>query len=592
MSSEQVIRKSGNTNTSMTEYIKQREGRAVAIFYNSAELSDPDGKQINRPRRFATSSARTFLQFGRTTQISLTAQTELAATNPQFVITRNPQLYRTSQESSSGGSPAPAPAPAPVNIQLVNGTASDVFVVKYSSSGNPVWARRMTSPGSSDIGKSIVTDSDGNIYVAGQYNGDLIIYDEDNETTFATLIQFDIYIHGFIVKYNSDGVPQWARRITGTGTSTSCNGIKIDSNKNVYVTGIFQGSVTFYNSNNSTSFKTISRNSTEVEIFLAKYNTNGIPQWATHALQLDPNRAFAIAVDSNGNSYITGQYQNTLTFYNENGTTFATTLTTPGSIEVFVAKYNTSGFVVWVARLVSGGDDIGNGIATDSNGNVFVTGSYQGTLTMYNQDNTTQFTTLTQVLNNDIFIVKYDTDGVPKWARRITSSGNDIGYAITTDSTGNIYATGRYGLTATIYTQNNSTTFATLNSAGNTDVYIVKYDTDGIPLWARRIGSTSSDTGFGISTDSSSNVYVTGGYTGNLIIYDTNNSSTFTTLDLISGNDAFLVKYNSDGTPQWARRIAGSSSLDISYSVTTDSSGNAIITGEFNSNPLTAFIGQ
>lgn len=94
MSTDIIPRRNQNANRDMTEFIKQREARAIAIFYNSAELNDPEGRQLNRPRRFTSASARTALTFGRTTQISLTAQTELASTIAQFAIVRNPILYR------------------------------------------------------------------------------------------------------------------------------------------------------------------------------------------------------------------------------------------------------------------------------------------------------------------------------------------------------------------------------------------------------------------------------------------------------------------------------------------------------------------
>ena len=160
MSADIPIRRSANTNRSMTEFIKQKEGRAVAIFYNSAELADPDGKQINRPRRFASSSAKVALQTGRTTQISLTAQTELAATNPQFAIVRNPFVYPVATGSSSApvvaaGPPAPVwpaqPAAPPTGLNSTtefndypSNSWDDGYIVKYNSSGMVQWGARIS----------------------------------------------------------------------------------------------------------------------------------------------------------------------------------------------------------------------------------------------------------------------------------------------------------------------------------------------------------------------------------------------------------------------------------------------------------------
>ena len=118
----------------------------------------------------------------------------------------------------------------------------------------------------------------------------------------------------------------------------------------------------------------------------------------------------------------------------------------------------------------------------------------------------------------DAFIVKYDTNGLAQWATTIPGTGGDFGFDITTDSTG-VYVTGRYSSTS-IVTLNNG---VTLPISVGTDAFIVKYNTSGLAQWATTIPGTSSDFGYGITTDSTG-VYVVGFYSSTSAITLANGS--------------------------------------------------------------------
>jgi hypothetical protein len=104
-------------------------------------------------------------------------------------------------------------------------------------------------------------------------------------------------------------------------------------------------------------------------------------------------------------------------------------------------------------------------------------------------------------------------------------------------------------------------------NSGNRDLILVKYYDNGTKQWTQQLGTSSNDVGYGVTVDSSDNLYVTGYTAGGL---DGNTNS--------GGNDLFLVKYNSSGTKQWTQQL-GSSSGDIGYGVTVDSSDNIYVTG-------------
>ena len=134
------------------------------------------------------------------------------------------------------------------------------------------------------------------------------------------------------------------------------------------------------------------------------------------------------------------------------------------------------------------------------------------------------------------------------------STGSDIAYSVAIDSNNNVYITGyTYG---SLYGTN----------AGNVDAFLVKYDSTGIKVWTRQLGTTGEDIAYRVAIDSNNNVYITGYTQGSL---HGSNAGSF---------DAFLAKYDSTGTKVWTRQL-GSTAADFANSVAIDSNNNVYITG-------------
>ena len=166
--------------------------------------------------------------------------------------------------------------------------------------------------------------------------------------------------------------------------------------------------------------------------------------------------------------------------------------------------------------------DEGSGVTTDSSGNIYVTGKTGGGL----DGNTSSGLT-------DIFLVKYNSSGTKQWTKQLGTSGSDEGNSVSTDSSGNIYVTGNTegGLDGN-------------TSSGSRDIFLVKYNSSGTKQWTKQLGTSFVSYGHGVTTDSSGNIYVTGRTKGEL---DGNTSS--------GGFDIFLIKYNSSGTKQWTKQL-------------------------------------
>ena len=226
-----------------------------------------------------------------------------------------------------------------------------------------------------------------------------------------------------------------------------------------------------------------------------------------------------------------------------------------GNYDAFAAKLNSSGELQWNTFLGSSVADYGSGIAVDGSGNVYVTGDSRGT-----------WGTPVNAYaggNYDAFAVKLNNNGELQWNTFIGSSGTDYGRSIAVDGSGNVYATGkaRYSWGSPVNAH-----------AGSTDAFAVKLNSSGELQWNTFMGSSSyiSDDGTGISVDGGGNVYVSG------ISYDTWGSP----VNAHAGwDDAFAVKLNNSGERQW-NTFLGSSDNDAGNDIAVDGSGNVFVVGE------------
>jgi hypothetical protein len=191
--------------------------------------------------------------------------------------------------------------------------------------------------------------------------------------------------------------------------------------------------------------------------------------------------------------------------------------TNAGSNDLFVVKYNSSGTKEWTKQLGTEEYDEARGIATDSSGNVYVTGGTKGNLNGNSNSGRT-----------DLFVTKFNSSGTRQWTKQLGTSETDLANGVATDSSGNVYVTG--------------VTYGGLDgntSAGNSDLFVVKYNSSGTKQWTKQMGSSSRDYDYGVATDSYRNVYVSGDTYGGL---DNNTNA--------GSNDLLVVKYNSDGVKQ------------------------------------------
>ena len=414
---------------------------------------------------------------------------------------------------------------------------------------DPIWATYISGNNNTRT-TGISVDSNGNVYVTGYYTTPITIYDAIGNPV--KILPNSGTTNSIIVKYNPDGTPLWATYCStskGTGYYASPS---VDSNGNVYASGNYYGTATIYNANGD-AVKILPDSGTYAFVMIVKYNPDGGFLWATHIGSNKNNNVATngISVDSNGNVYVIGNYQANVFIYKLDGTTLFKTLPdSGGNRHTCIVKYTTDGDPSWATRITS--PDIGlTGISVDSNGNVYVTGNYYGTATIYNANGDAVKTLPDSGIDTtNGMIVKYTTLGVPSWATYIGSNNNNSVTlsGIFVDSNGNVYVAGDYVATATIYSQSEAP-FKTLVSTGFDDGMIVIYNTNGDPQQATHIGSGNSTTLNRIYVNSYGNVYVTGDYGGSTIIYY-QNGTPFKTLPDTSYYNGFIVKYTTLRVPQ------------------------------------------
>jgi len=293
-----------------------------------------------------------------------------------------------------------------------------------------------------------------------------------------------------------------------------------------------------------------------------KYDFNGTVLWASSIGGAEDDIGQSVCTDANNNAYLTGS------FSNDTITIGVTSLSNAGSSDIFIAKYDAAGNVLWAK---SAGGIYGEGIksvSTDSSGNVYVTGNFNSdTLTF-------GLTTLVNAGNNDIFISKYTSNGTLLWAKSAGGNNYDSGQSISNDANGNVYVTGWFG--------SNTITFetATLINSGGDDIFIVKYSSNGTLLWAKSAGGITIDRATSISSDKSGTIYITGYFDSPTIIFDA------TTLSNAGAYDILILKYDANGEVLSARSPGGVYH-DVGYGIFTDASKNIYLTGYFQSPTIT-----
>lgn len=240
-----------------------------------------------------------------------------------------------------------------------------------------------------------------------------------------------------------------------------------------------------------------------------------------------------------------------------------TTLTASGSMNMYFAKLNAKGCLVWAKAFGTSSWNEAIDIITDASGNVYVTGHFSGTVNFGNGN-------VTSAGGSDVFVAKYNATGVLQWVQKGGSNDSNFeyGYGIAIDGSQNVYIVGSFRGNANFGGN-------ALTSAGDEDIFVAKYDNAGNIQWASAYGGIYKDFARDIAINSTNDVFVVGNFSSSFSY-----AGTAITPPFVGTSDAFIAKHSSTGAVSWVKR-GGGNYADTGNAVAVDGLGNAYLAGGF-----------
>jgi hypothetical protein len=326
---------------------------------------------------------------------------------------------------------------------ILEGYQGNVYVAKLGRNGEWQWAAAAgrTNKLGWAAGWGVTVDVWGNVYVTGWFFN-TITFGKTNLTGSNT------HENIFVAKLSHKGVWRWAIQTNTDLSKGYLYSFDIDTDLvgNVYVTGIFHGTVSFGSTNLTCQLD-------EANAFVAKVSPLGKWKWATQAEGAPGQCPFGITVNVGGNIFLVG--------YFAGSATFGTTTLTASNLSIFVAKMNRAGAWQWATSASGDSDAIGIGIALDLKRNVYITGWFQGTCT-FGETSVTSHSG-----GADVFIASLTHAGSWKWATNVGGTGLTGGRGIAVGLGGSIVVTGSFQGSATFGD-------TTLVSNGYDDVFVAR----------------------------------------------------------------------------------------------------------------------
>jgi len=437
--------------------------------------------------------------------------------------------------------------------------------------GVRVWGTYYGGSGSGEVSAGCTNDANGNVYITGYTdtnNGTGIATSGSHQSTYSGGVN-----DAYLAKFDSLGVRQWGTYYGG-GIRDAGSCCAADASGNVYMGGYSLG---------GSAIVTAGAHQTTAggnwDGFLVKFNGAGVRQWGTFYGGSGPEFGQGCATDAAGNIYFTGKTDSNA------GLVIATSgahqSTFGGTTDAFLVKFNPAGVRQWGTFYGGTGVDNAFGCTTNSNNDVYITGTTD--CTVNNIISTTgSHQTTHGGFAEDAFLVKFNSSGVRQWGTYYGGTGNETGYSCAVDANLNIYLSGKTEST-------NGTSIATAAShqsahgGGTTDAFIVKFNNAGVRQWGSYYGGVGAETSYCTGVHASGDVYIAGhtsSTTGNTVV-----ATSSAHQNGFGGGltDGFIAQFNGAGVRQWGS-FYGQSGDDYIYGLSTDAFYNFYIVGGTNTN--------
>ena len=429
-----------------------------------------------------------------------------------------------------------------------------LLVSLQSSAQNWLWGAKGETGLKTDLfAKNVATNKTGNAYHTGGFET-MLMFGTDTLTS--------IFEDAYLVKYDPNGNVLWAKQsVTNPRGSTIAYSVASDDLDNSYITGTTGG--------NQADFGPYSLKG-GTQLFLVKYSPAGGVQWAVQPSTTGNAVGYCVATDKFGHEYVTGQMWGPITFGS---------YTLPNS-GIFLAKYDRNGKVIWAVQPGVCDSSFGYSVATDRFGNVYISGQFQEHLTF---GSSALFTKYPQVFmakydsNGNVLWAVQSTGGCPHCPASAMPFIPYCGMTVAADNAGSSYITGAYYDSITF----GKTSLHTNPINARYDIFLTKYSSTGQFVWAESADCIDKQQwgAVSISTDTLSHVYISGSCNGgNTPFKIAMGGDTFTySGTFVNDAPSLLIQFDSSGKALCGTLEAGGG--EYPNAVASDPSGNYVYLG-------------
>ena len=366
---------------------------------------------------------------------------------------------------------------------LTSAGGSDILVGKLDAAGTPVWLHGYGSAGMYEQALSVATDANGNVYVTGYFDGSLSF----GGPTLATAGNLDV----FVTKLDPAGGHVWSRRFGDSAPQLGVD-IAVDAAGDVFVLAKGYGSPDF----GAGALPSAGL----FDVYLIKLAPNGDPLWSRRFGSAEDDDATALGVDSTGDVVITGTVKGGVDFGGG-------ALPAKGGFDVFVAKLGADGAHLWSKRFGDASNQVAGGLAVDANGEVLLTGGFEGTIDV-------GAGAMMAAGPADVFVARLTADGAGLFSRRFGAPNVTVeAYSVAPAPDGGVYFGGP--VTGSLDFGGGA-----LGGGGAEDAYVVRLDTSGQHVWSRAFGSTAAQFPRALAAHTGGDVAVGGYFEGQMMVGD------------------------------------------------------------------------
>ncbi len=397
--------------------------------------------------------------------------------------------------------------------------------------GACLWSQRFGDDAFQE-GRSIVVDGNGDLIVAGSFQGTIDL----GGGPLVSAGKSDI----FLAKLSPGGGHVWSQRF-GNAEDQTVSAATVDAEGNVTLTGIIHGMVGFGGAPLA--------GDDLGDAFIAKLSPDGDHLWSKRFGSELYQEGLSVVAAGRGEVVVSGRFNGLIDF--GGGPLFG---------DGFVVKLGPSGEHVWSRALCTYMGCLPLSLAVDAAGRVAVAGAFLGDIDFPGGLKSSAG------FSYDSFVLMLDADGQSIWGRTFGDSAFQDIQSVALDAAGNAFVTGRFLGTVDLGG-------GPLASAGDSDAFLAKYDPAGAHLWSKTFGDAKPQTGRAVAVDAFGNVAVTGDFGGAVDLGGGPLASIF-------GQDVFLAKYDPAGAHLWSRRY-GDANEQIPQGMAVDGAGDVLVTGKF-----------